>query len=228
MLIEAAKGGHTGVVSVLIDYNPNNLDPSGASGGVIPPGVSGPASTDTSAIEVSGEVVQCDTVAAVTAVTNTNSNPSGGPVPEDSLIPLTRFPAEGHEGHEGQQGNCPFRFHVIPCHSMSFHVIHSFIQFQANQAKSPYQPQGQQQQHQLVPKLLLLLLIQPQLLCQIRASECIIIDFLYIEFATIIYFSKLNGVQLKIDSYKPPFCNDCSPDSTMNSKFCFVDGSNMF
>ena len=104
MLIEAAKGGHTGVVSVLIDYNPNNLDSSGASGGVIPPGVAGPASTDTSAIEVSGEVVQCDTVAAVTAVTNTNSNPSGGPVPEDSLIPLTRFPAEGHEGHEGQQG----------------------------------------------------------------------------------------------------------------------------
>ena len=103
MLIEAAKGGHTGVVSVLIDYNPNNLDPSGASGGVVPPGVAGPASTDTSAIEVSGEVVQCDTVAAVTAVTNTNS-PSGGPVPEDSLIPLTRFPAEGHEGHEGQQG----------------------------------------------------------------------------------------------------------------------------
>ena len=123
MLIEAAKGGHTGVVSVLIDYNPNNLDPSGDSGGVIPPGVSGPASTDTSAIEVSGEVVQCDTVAAVTAVTNTNSNPSGGPVPEDSLIPLTRFPAEGHEGHEGQQGNCPFRFHVIPCRSVSFHVI---------------------------------------------------------------------------------------------------------
>ena len=103
MLIEAAKGGHTGVGSVLIDYNPNNLDPSGASGGVVPPGVAGPASTDTSAIEVSGEVVQCDTVAAVTAVTNTNS-PSVGPVPEDSLIPLTRFPAEGHEGHEGQQG----------------------------------------------------------------------------------------------------------------------------
>ena len=106
MLIEAAKGGHTGVVSVLIDYNPNNLDPSGASGGVVPPGIAGPASTDTSAIEVSGEVVQCDTVAAVTAVTNTNS-PSGGPVPEDSLIPLTRFPAEGHEGHEGQQGQVP-------------------------------------------------------------------------------------------------------------------------
>ena len=35
MLIEAAKGGHTNVVSVLIDYNPTTLTP--AEGGGAPP-----------------------------------------------------------------------------------------------------------------------------------------------------------------------------------------------
>ena len=49
MLIEAAKGGHTGVVSVLIDYNPNNLSTTTTAS-------AGQASIATSA-EVSGEVV---------------------------------------------------------------------------------------------------------------------------------------------------------------------------
>ena len=42
MLIEAAKGGHTTVVSVLIDYNPGNL--SGSEEGVTPGSLAGAAS----------------------------------------------------------------------------------------------------------------------------------------------------------------------------------------
>ena len=41
MLIEAAKGGHTTVVSVLIDYNPGNL--SGSEEGVTPGSLAGAA-----------------------------------------------------------------------------------------------------------------------------------------------------------------------------------------
>ena len=67
MLIEAAKGGHTTVVSVLIDYNPGNL--SGSEATLDAAAVSGTAG----ASEVVTEVVS-----------------------DTELIP-TRFPAEGHE-----------------------------------------------------------------------------------------------------------------------------------
>ena len=72
MLIEAAKGGHTGVVSVLIDYNPNNLSTTATTAGAV--------TTATSA-EASGEVVS-DNVATTNA-TNTNT--------EEALIPSTRY-----------------------------------------------------------------------------------------------------------------------------------------
>ena len=74
MLIEAAKGGHTGVVSVLIDYNPNNLSTTATTAGG-----TAPTTTATSA-EASGEVVS-DNVA--TNATNTNT--------EEALIPSTRL-----------------------------------------------------------------------------------------------------------------------------------------
>ena len=68
MLIEAAKGGHTTVVSVLIDYNPGNLSGSEA--------------------EALGAAAVSGTAGASEVVTEV--------VSDTELIP-TRFPAEGHE-----------------------------------------------------------------------------------------------------------------------------------
>ena len=76
MLIEAAKGGHTGVVSVLIDYNPNNLNTGAGSGTGAPVGAEGVPS---------GEVVS-DNVA--------NANATNTIASEDSLIPSTRYDSD--------------------------------------------------------------------------------------------------------------------------------------
>ena len=46
MLIEAAKGGHTTVVSVLIDYNPGNLSGSEEGGVAVEGGVASEAITE--------------------------------------------------------------------------------------------------------------------------------------------------------------------------------------
>ena len=72
IFLKAAKGGHTNVVSVLIDYNPTTLTPADA-------GTAAP-------------VVEAAT--AVEAV-------SGAATGNASAAAATRFPAEGHEG-QGQ------------------------------------------------------------------------------------------------------------------------------
>ena len=70
MLIEAAKGGHTGVVSVLIDYNPNNLSASAAA---------------------------AVAAAAASGAANTEA-PPGDVVSDTAAVDLgVRFQAEGHE-----------------------------------------------------------------------------------------------------------------------------------
>ena len=84
MLIEAAKGGHTNVVSVLIDYNPTTLTGSGPAEVVPAPATQALPAED----QQQQAVVQADTTTTTTTIT-TGDQPI-----------TTRFPAEGHEGQD--------------------------------------------------------------------------------------------------------------------------------
>ena len=101
MLIEAAKGGHTGVVSVLIDYNPGSI-PGQAAAVTAAATAANTANAATAETASTGDVVS-DTAAA--AVAGSAPAPAGV-----DLIPATRFPAEGHEAASGQ----PQQSAVVP------------------------------------------------------------------------------------------------------------------
>ena len=71
MLIEAAKGGHTNVVSVLIDYNPTTLTP--AEGGAAPEGVEEGVPDEASTTRLPAEGTESKTVTSSSQTPSTTA-----------------------------------------------------------------------------------------------------------------------------------------------------------